>query len=336
MGTSNAERKRLLLLVSPTTYRAGAFLEAAGKLGVEVVRGIDVPRGLSEWWDVPLALDFTDVESATAAISQYAAEMPLSAVVAVDDSATLLATAASAALGLSHNSPAAAEAARDKGIMRECFAKHQVPSPVFRRFALTDDPAQIAAQVSFPCVIKPLRLAGSRGVIRADQPVELAAAFQRVKRLLLSDGNPLQSTDILVEDFIPGVEVALEGLLTNGSLRMLALFDKPDPLDGPFFEETIYTTPSRLPADNRLRRPSCHGHRTHRRSGSRRTAGQPAWTLDVGDSRTLDWWSLLHCVAVRYRYVSGRAASAACAWLRCGLIRPARRGGWRDDDTHPA
>ena len=257
MGTPNTERKRLLLLVSPTTYRAGAFLEAAGKLGVEVVRGIDVPRGLSEWWDVPLALDFTDLESATAAISRYAAEMPLSAVVAVDDSATLLATAASAALGLPHNSPAAAEAARDKGIMRECFAKHQVPSPVFRRFALTDDPAQIAAQVNFPCVIKPLRLSGSRGVIRADQPVELAAAFQRVKRLLLSDGNPLQSTDILVEDFIPGFEVALEGLLTNGSLRMLALFDKPDPLDGPFFEETIYTTPSRLPAETQAEIIAC-------------------------------------------------------------------------------
>ncbi|MGO8950661.1 MAG: ATP-grasp domain-containing protein [Ktedonobacterales bacterium] len=247
MSEQDVECRRLLLLVSPTTYRAGAFLDAAGKLGVEVVRGIDVPRGLSEWWDVPLALDFTDLEGAIDAILKYAAEAPISAVVAVDDSATLLANHAAEALRLPHNSPAAAEAARDKGIMRECFANHQVPSPVFRRFALTDDPAQIAGTVSYPCVVKPLRLSGSRGVIRANQPDEFVAAFHRLKRLLLLDGNPLAGTDILVEDFIPGFEVALEGLLSFGELQVLALFDKPDPLDGPFFEETIYTTPSRLP-----------------------------------------------------------------------------------------
>jgi biotin carboxylase len=237
---------RLLLLISPTTYRAGAFLEAAESLGVEVVRGIDVPTGLGDWWDIPLALDFTDLEGATAAILNYASEQPISAIVAVDDSATLLATRAAVALGLPHNSLAAAEAARDKGIMRALFAEHQVPSPVFRRFSLTDDPIDIAEQVSYPCVVKPLRLSGSRGVIRADQPSDLVAAFYRVKRLLLADGNPLEGTDILVEDFIPGFEVALEGLLTPAGLVALALFDKPDPLDGPFFEETIYITPSRL------------------------------------------------------------------------------------------
>ena len=246
MGTANLEHKRLLLLVSPTTYRASAFLDAAAKLDVEVVRGIDVPLGLSEWWDIPLALDFTDVEGATAAIVRYAAQSPLSAIVAIDDTATLLASRAAAALGLPHNPIAAAEAARDKGIMRECFARFQVPSPVFRRFMLTDDPVRIAAEVNYPCVVKPLRLSGSRGVIRADQPSELVAALGRVKRLLLTDGNPLYGTEILVEDFIPGFEVALEGLLSGGKLRTLALFDKPDPLDGPFFEETIYTTPSRL------------------------------------------------------------------------------------------
>src|SRR5215469_13505526 len=141
---------RLLLLVSPTTYRAGAFLEAAESLGVEVVRGIDVPTGLRDWWDVPLALDFTDLEGATAAIVDYAGSHPIEAIVAVDDSATLLATRAAAALGLPHNSPAAAEAPRDKGIMRALFAEAAVPSPVFRRFSLTDDPADIARQVTYP------------------------------------------------------------------------------------------------------------------------------------------------------------------------------------------
>jgi biotin carboxylase len=257
MSNENEEPRRLMLLVSPTTYRAGAFLDAAESLGVEVVRGIDVPAGLSDWWDVPLALDFTDLEGATAAIVDYAAKRPVAAIVAVDDSATLLATRAAAALGLPHNSPAAAEAARDKGIMRALFAEAAVPSPVFHRFSLTDDPADIARQVSFPCVVKPLRLSGSRGVIRADQPSELATAFYRLKRLLLADGNPLEGTDILVEDFIPGFEVALEGLLTPDGLLVLALFDKPDPLDGPFFEETIYVTPSRLPEETQAAISAC-------------------------------------------------------------------------------
>ena len=241
------ERKRLLLLISPNTYRAEAFMEAARRLDVDIVRGIDVPTQLTEMWDIPLPLDFANVEAATAAIVAYAGDHSLDAIVALDDSSTILATRAAAALGLAHNPIEAAEAARDKGIMRALFAKHHVPSPVFRRFPLASDPTRIAGQVTYPCVVKPLRLNGSRGVIRADDPQQLAAAFERVKRLLLSDGNPQETTDVLVEDFIPGFEVALEGLLTDGKLHTLALFDKPDPLDGPFFEETIYVTPSRLP-----------------------------------------------------------------------------------------
>jgi biotin carboxylase len=250
-------RKRLLLLVSPNTYRAGAFLDAASLLDVEVVRGIDVPHQLSEWWDVPLALDFTDPEGAAHDIRRYATEHPVDAVVAIDDSATLLAARAAEALGLPHNALEAAEAARDKGIMRARFAEHQVPSPTYRLVALTEDPAKIAHIVSFPCVVKPRHLSGSKGVIRADDPAELAVAFNRLKRLLLAEGNPLEGTSIVVEDFIPGFEVALEGLLTSSGLRVLALFDKPDPLDGPFFEETIYVTPSRLPEETQAAVSAC-------------------------------------------------------------------------------
>jgi biotin carboxylase len=241
-------RKRLLLLLTPKTYRAQAFVEAASRLDVEIVRGIDVPEDLVEMWDVPLALDFMRVDSATRALVDYCTREPVDAIVAIDDSATLLAARAAAALGLPHNSPQSAEAAQDKGLMRALFAEAGVPSPVSRRFPLAAVPEQFAAQVSFPCVVKPLRLSGSRGVIRADNPAELAAAFNRLKHLLLGDGYPLAATDVLIEDFIPGQEVAVEGLLTGGSLHVLAIFDKPDPLDGPFFEETIYVTPSRHPA----------------------------------------------------------------------------------------
>uniref|UniRef100_UPI0035AE06B0 ATP-grasp domain-containing protein n=1 Tax=Promineifilum sp. TaxID=2664178 RepID=UPI0035AE06B0 len=113
------------------------------------------------------------------------------------------------------------------------------------------DPAAVAAQVPYPCVVKPLNLNGSRGVMRADSPEELAAAVRRLTRLITSDvrvASDAAPRPYLVESYIPGFEVALEGLLDEGHLRVLALFDKPDPLDGPFFEETIYVTPSRLPA----------------------------------------------------------------------------------------
>src|SRR5690349_4886845 len=252
-------RKRLLLLMTPATYRAGAYLDAANTLDVEMIRGLDLPRALAEEWGVQLALDFNDVETAVATLKEAHARQPFDAIVPVDDSATILAARANAALGLPWNPPEAAEAARDKGVMRRLMAAAGVPSPVFRRFPLTTDPHEIAQQVTYPCVVKPLRLSGSRGVIRANTPDELAAAVARLERILLDDGNARETTDILVEDFIPGVEVALDGLLREDGLHVLAIFDKPDPLDGPFFEETIYTTPSRLPAEAQAAIADCAG-----------------------------------------------------------------------------
>jgi biotin carboxylase len=241
--------RRILLLMSPATYRAGAFLSAARSLDLEVVVGIDLPETLAEYWHVPLGLDFADPAGSLQTIVEYTREHPLAAILSVDDSASELAARACAALSLPHNSPQAAEAARDKLLMRTLMERGGAPCPVFRPFALNADPHRIAAQVSYPCVVKPLRLSGSRGVMRANDPGEFVAVFLRLKRLLLSEGNSEMETSILVEDFIPGFEVALEGILTHGELKVLALFDKPDPLDGPFFEETIYVTPSRLAQD---------------------------------------------------------------------------------------
>src|SRR5438876_8415873 len=247
MHTGN-EKKRVLLLMSPATYRAGAFLSAARSLNLEVVVGIDLPETLSEYWHVPLGLDFADLEASVRTIVEFAREHPIHAIISVDDSATELAARAGTALGLAHNSPQAAEAARDKLLMRALMSAGGAPCPIFRPFSLSDNPDLIATLVSYPCVVKPLRLSGSRGVIRANNSAEFVVAFNRLKRLLISEGNAEHETSMLVEDFIPGYEVALEGMLTHGQLKVLALFDKPDSLDGPFFEETIYTTPSRLPA----------------------------------------------------------------------------------------
>jgi biotin carboxylase len=133
--------------------------------------------------------------------------------------------------------------------MRRLFAAAGVASPQFRVYEASDDPAPIAPTLSYPCVVKPTLLSGSRGVIRTDNPAEFVEAFGRVSRMLLAMQRTPGSTQVLVEDFIPGFEVALEGLIDQGQLRLLALFDKPDPLDGPFFEETLYVTPSRLPSE---------------------------------------------------------------------------------------
>jgi len=154
------------------------------------------------------------------------------------------------ALGLRANPMAAVSATRNKLAMRDALGRAGVLQPEFAAFGVEEDPAVVAMGVSYPCVLKPLVLSASRGVIRADTPAELAAAWARIAAILLlpeirelGDG----ASKILVESFVPGIEVALEGMLTAGQLQTLALFDKPDPLDGSYFEETIYMTPSRLP-----------------------------------------------------------------------------------------
>jgi len=243
--------KRVILLMSGVTYRGTAFINAAERLGLEVVRGLDMPRPLARHWRPTLPLDFRDPDRAVRDLVAYAYEHPVGAILAVDDAATIIAAGACAARGLAHNSPDAALAARDKSVMRQRFAATGVPSPAFRLYHTDDDPAHVAREVSYPCVVKPTTLSGSQGVIRANTPEELARAWTRTRSIVLcanAEGSARPSYHILVEDYIPGVEVVVEGILAAGRLTPLAIFDKPDPLTGPFFEETIYVTPSRLPA----------------------------------------------------------------------------------------
>jgi biotin carboxylase len=168
-------------------------------------------------------------------------------VLAVDDRGAEIAVQASAALGLPHNDPRSALAARDKWVMRQALETGGVPVPRYHAVLAITDPATIADDQRYPVVVKPTLLSGSRGVIRADDEAAFVTAFTRTRRILERAGMPAAEFPILVEQYLPGVEVALEGLLTDGALTTLALFDKPDPLEGPFFEETIYVTPSRLP-----------------------------------------------------------------------------------------
>lgn len=238
---------RIMLLTTARSYRGTAFLQAAERLGIEVVQVVDMSRALADYWRYPLGVNFNDTEAAVQAMLQVHAHQPVQAILGIDDSGSLLAARASERLGLPYNSPQAALAARDKYLMRSLMAQGGVPCPTFRRFFTDINPTLVATQVEYPCVVKPLNLNGSRGVIRADHPAEFVTAVQRLAQMLHQEQPDGQPKPYLVEDFIPGVEVALEGILDEGQLTVLALFDKPDPLDGPFFEETIYVTPSRLP-----------------------------------------------------------------------------------------
>lgn len=240
------ESRCVIALMSPATYRAGAFDRAARCIGLDLVHAIDLPDELATRRPGCLALDFADADGAVDRVVAYARGQPVAAILALDDRGALIAARASAALGLAHNDPAAALAARDKFVMRERLAAGGVPVPAYRQFPAITDPVSIAADLAYPCVVKPLLLSGSRGVIRADDLEAFAAAFRRTRAILEDGGMAPEEHAILVEQFVPGVEVALEGLMTDGTLETLALFDKPDPLDGPFFEETIYVTPSRL------------------------------------------------------------------------------------------
>ena len=248
---------RLLLLLPTTTYRTQAFVDAATRLGVDLICASERPSTLEERAPGNLmTLDFAEPVRAAETVARLAGRRPIDAVVAVDDLTTVVAAAIGARLGLRSNPVAAASAARNKHEMRQRLHAAGVPAPRFRRIALSEDPVRAAREVDYPCVLKPLALSASRGVIRADDPDAFVAAVRRITAILGRDDvgvNGDLAAALLVEEFVPGREVALEGLLTAGGLQTLALFDKPDPLDGPFFEETIYVTPSRLPAGAQAR-----------------------------------------------------------------------------------
>lgn len=238
---------RILLLLPTSSYRAVEFLDAAQRLGVGVTVSAEEENVLTTTNPSGyLTLNFADVERMVRQVREFAKRFPLRAVLGVDDSTTVAAARIAQALSLPSNPIEAVETARNKYLMRERFRRNGVPVPDYTLFSSDDDPTVVAQQVRFPCVLKPLMLAASQGVIRANDTGEFIPAWNRLCRIIEA-----QRTDpsILVESFIPGQEVALEGLVDRGELHVLTLFDKPDPLEGPFFEETIYVRPSQLSQD---------------------------------------------------------------------------------------
>lgn len=245
---------RVLLLLPTTTYRTKAFLDAALRLGIEVVAASERPSTLQATNPAGLlSLDFANPERAASQAVKFAAAFPLDAVIPVDEDTAVVAAHVARALELRHNSVEAAYTAKHKHRMRSVLKQAGVRVPRFWPFSLDEDPNTIATQVSYPCVLKPVFLSTSRGVMRADDPNQFHSAVRRLDAILmrpdLQRRGGVAVRVALAEEFIPGFEVAVEGLLTDGKFCALAIFDKPDPLDGPFFEETIYVTPSRLASE---------------------------------------------------------------------------------------
>jgi biotin carboxylase len=231
---------RALLILPTAGYRTEDFLAAASALDVEVVVATDRRQTIGD----AIRIDLRRPERAADAIVELARERPLDAVVAADDGGVVAASIAATRLGLPSNPPDAASRARNKLALRQALAAGGVSQP---RFAELPPGGDVAA-VGFPAVLKPAGLAMGRGVIRADDAEGARESERRIRKIVAAAGDD-PAAPLLLEEYVPGVEVAVEALLREGRMETLAVFDKPDPLEGPYFEETIYVTPSRLPED---------------------------------------------------------------------------------------
>ena len=238
---------RVLILAPNGSYRTAPFINAAQQLQTRVTLASHGQSAVSTATVEGINVDFSAPDRVLATLSAEHARQPFCAVLATDDTTTEIAARVAQALGLPHNEATAVRIARRKDHARARLHEHGVRAPAFRRIDLTQSLDTQAAQVNYPCVLKPVAMSASRGVIRANNSVEFIAACTRIAKILRRDASSDDERHtVLAEDFIAGGEVAVEGLLSQSTLTLLALFDKPDPLDGPFFEETYYVTPSRL------------------------------------------------------------------------------------------
>ncbi|MFN0149233.1 MAG: ATP-grasp domain-containing protein [bacterium] len=257
-ASGKGRRKTALLLADTQSYRVEDFAAAARALGIGFIVGSDRCHVLAEMFDERfLIVDFDRAEEAARAIVDFTRKQPVDAIIPGGDRMAVVAAMAARELGLACNPVSAALAASNKRLLREALARGGVRSPRHTIVALDETPERaavtVASSVGFPCVVKPLRLSASRGVIRADDRLTFVRAFTRIATLLrtaeIRKMRDPENEWLIAEEFVPGCEVAVEGIVDAGVVNILAIFDKPDPLDGPFFEETIYVTPSRLPAE---------------------------------------------------------------------------------------
>lgn len=339
-------RPRLLLIAPPGSYRTAAYLATARELGVEVLVASEGRHSLVGEIAAGLHVDLHS-PGALQTLLQANRQQPFSGVVATDDASVELASRIAQALELPHNPPLAAKLSRRKDLSRQALQRAGVPVPAFRVVDLDAPLAWQLDDIDFPCVVKPLAMSASRGVIRADDATAAETACIRVQALLreAAGKDPFADSHLLVECFVPGPEVALEGLLQHGRLQVLALFDKPDPLNGPYFEETYYITPSRhTPAEQRrlvdcvqaactalgLREGPVHAEARLPPGGcvimevaARTIGGECARLLDFGTGHSLEALVISHAIArpLPYDPQPGGAGVLMLPITRAGILR---------------
>jgi biotin carboxylase len=241
------------MLVPTATYRAEAFVRAAQRLAIDLSLASEVPSSLSHLHPVDLpAFDFAQPREVVTAARAFAASNRVDGVVAVDDQSVLAASLVATTLGLAHHAPDAVRAALNKYFARERMGAAGIDVPRFRLVPLDAEPGDmaraIAQDVGYPAVLKPLAMSASRGVVRVNSPAEFPAAFERLRALVRavpSAHDEIANRYVLAETYIPGDEVAVEGIVERGEFHLFAIFDKVDRLEGPYFPETMYVTPSR-------------------------------------------------------------------------------------------
>ena len=287
------DNHRLLLIAQPNSYRIAAFLSAATQLGLEVLIASCGRHSLISEVHDGIHIDLVDQESSLRVIVQQARATPFHGVLSIDDSTVELAAKVARQIGLPHNLPVAAQLTRRKDLARAHLAQAGCPIPLHWLINLDLPLQRQMADIKFPCVIKPLVLSGSRGVIRANNQQELITACKRIEPVLAEVRDPFEKRHLLVERYLSGEEVAFEGYLYHGELKTLVIFDKPDPLTGPYFEETIYVTPSSLSArlQSTIRESvaaacKAYGLTTGPIHAELRVNGAQAWILEVA-ARTI-------------------------------------------------
>lgn len=239
---------RVLIVAATTGYQTRIFEETAHAIGFETIMATDRCRHMEDpWGDGAIPVRFHTPEAGALTLADLP-DRP-DGILAVGDKPTVLAAITAERLGLRFHPREAVETCRNKFLARERFLAAGMQVPHYYRVSLDTDLAEAARSALFPCVLKPLGLSGSRGVIRANDVCEFTLAFERIRSLLeqhdISRLHEEQDRYLQVESYIPGREFAVEGLAIGGRLKVLAIFDKPDPLEGPFFEESLYVTPSR-------------------------------------------------------------------------------------------
>ncbi|MBS1256004.1 MAG: Alanine--anticapsin ligase [Deltaproteobacteria bacterium] len=241
----------VILIIPSASYRSNAFMNAADKLDLKILVVTDNSQVFSDQFpDNIITMNFDHWTEKLDEISEWSDRFNLMAVIGVDEESILLAAIFSQYLGIEHNSIESVMRTKNKLLMRFELKKARMNCPWFRSFSIEKLPDDIIEEINFPCVIKPTFLSASQGVLRVNNEQEFKEGFQILTDLLsqkkIKKRGGEEANYIMVEEYIPGNEVSIEGIVSQGKLKILAIFDKPEPLEGPTFEETIFVTPTTL------------------------------------------------------------------------------------------